>query len=261
MFVNPPDICFCGYGLDITEIKAAENEKTKLINELSHKNNDLMQFNYIVSHNLRGPISSLIGLSDLITLPSVSDEEKKKIIENIGISALKMDVLLKDLSILLSKSSTLNSQKEDIDIKKLILNITDALKDEILQSKTVIHFEIAEQATTIYSIKNYIESILYNLITNAIKYKSAERAPEIYIETKKENGQLILKIKDNGIGINIAMHGKHMFGLYKRFNLDTEGKGLGLHMTKTQVEALGGQISIESEVDKGTVVTVMLPLK
>ena len=97
-----------------------------------------------------------------------------------------------------------------------------------------------------------MESIVFNLISNAIKYRSSERPLFINIKAKKSSKGTIITISDNGIGINMEENGAYIFGLYKRFNYEVEGKGLGLHMTKAQVEALGGTITIESELNKGT---------
>jgi signal transduction histidine kinase len=249
-----------GYGIDVTALKNAEKEKTKLIEELNHKNNDMMQFNYIISHNLRGPVASIMGLSDLMNMPTISEEEKTNTIDHIRSSALKMDELLKDLSILLSSSSTLNNQKENIDIAAVIKSVTDTFETQIIHSNIIVKTSITEEAKIISSIKSYFESILYNLISNAIKYISPKRKPEILITTIKKGDNMIMTVEDNGIGIDLTKYGQSVFGLYKRFNVETDGKGLGLHMTKTQVETLGGAISIESELDKGTKFTVILPM-
>lgn len=249
-----------GYGINITELKNAEKEKTKLIAELNHKYNDMMQFNYIVSHNLRGPVASIIGLSDIMNMQKISEEEKTNTIGHIRNSALKLDELLKDLSILLSSSSTLNKLKESIDVSALIKSITGTIETQIIKSRAVVKTKISEDAKIISSIKSYFESILYNLISNAIKYRSSKRSPEILITAVKSDENIILTIEDNGIGIDLTKYGQYVFGLYKRFNLETEGKGLGLHMAKTQVETLGGAISIESELDKGTKFTIILPM-
>ncbi|MCX6295044.1 MAG: ATP-binding protein [Bacteroidetes bacterium] len=108
-------------------------------------------------------------------------------------------------------------------------------------------------------MKSYIESIFYNLISNAIKYRSNEGKHHIVISTKKEKNIFHFTISDNGKGIDLEKNGKYIFGLYKRFHSEVEGKGLGLHMVKTQVEALGGHISVESEVEKGTTFKITLP--
>ena len=267
MFVNASYISSNNEGIiyisaqNITKLKQTETEKEKLITELSDKYNELMQFNYIVSHNLRAPVANLLGLSNLITMPGHSEEDKLKIIEHIQQSANKMDDMIKDLNVILSSRSTINIKKEKVFIHTLNQSITSTLEKQIKETNCYIKTTISEDASELFTVKSYLESILYNLISNAIKYHSVERRPQIIISTKKVNNDFLISVSDNGIGIDMEKQGQYIFGLYKRFNLDVEGKGLGLHMTKTQVETLGGKISIESEVGKGTTFNITLPIK
>ena len=96
------------------------------------------------------------------------------------------------------------------------------------------------------------------MISNAIKYRSGKRNLIIKISAKKIDDKIIIRISDNGMGFDLKTNGAYVFGLYKRFNFEIEGKGLGLHMTKNQVEALGGSIKIESELDKGATFIITL---
>ena len=96
-------------------------------------------------------------------------------------------------------------------------------------------------------------------LINAIKYKSEHRPPMIRITSNTEGDYLILRVMDNGRGIDLNKQGEYVFGLYKRFHHDVEGKGLGLHMTKSQVETIGGTIEIESAVEQGTTFTIKIP--
>ncbi len=237
---------------DITEMKRKENDLKKLINELTNRNNEMMQFNYIVSHNLRAPIANIIGLSNLVNSENINQTDGKLILEHIKDSSLKMDEMIKDLSIVLNTRSNLNAKKEKTFFHYTIQSISKILEEQIAISKCRLTVNIDPLANEMFTIKSYIESILFNLISNAIKYRSVERPLLINIDIRKGNGKTLITISDNGIGINLAENGNYIFGLYKRFNYDVEGKGLGLHMTKAQVEALGGNIKIESEVNMGT---------
>lgn len=245
---------------DETERKKQEEQLKKTVKELNNRNNELMQFNYIVSHNLRSPIANLIGLSTLINTPDLKEKDKPKILDYIHQSALKMDDQIKDLNVVLSARSALNEIKERVSFPFLIESILNTLALQINESVIVIQTEIHPDAIEIFSIKSYLESILYNLISNAIKYKSSIRTPTLRIEIKKIGGAFEIKVSDNGIGIDLNLYGDYVFGLYKRFNLEIEGKGLGLHMTKNQVEALGGTITVESVLDKGTIFSITLPV-
>lgn len=254
---------------DITEskrsidlIKASESEKTRLLNELTRRFNELMQFNYIVSHNLRAPIANLIGLSEAFKLKGIDEKERLKIIGLIQYSVLKIDDLIQDLNIILATKSDLNSKKEIIDFASIMEAINSILERQILQSGAKIEFVDKSQGVSFYSIKSYMKSILYNLVSNSIKYKSANRPLEIEILIEpKGNDKMFISVKDNGMGIDLKLYGSEIFGLYKRFHIETEGKGLGLNMTKTQVEALGGKIEVKSELGQGTTFMIELPIE
>ena len=118
---------------------------------------------------------------------------------------------------------------------------------------------INDDATKIFSIISYVESILYNLLSNAIKYKSTNHKPKISISIFKKELLHYIVFTDNGIGIDMHRYGKDIFGLYKRFNFETEGKGLGLHMVKVQVQALGGKIDVSSTPGNGSCFNIILP--
>lgn len=246
-------------GRDITKLKQTELEREQLIKELSNKYNELMQFNYIVSHNLRSPVANILGLSNLFTMPGRTETEKIKIIEHMQQSANKMDSLIKDLNNILSSRSLINIKKEKVQIKPLLKSIMHSLEKQILESRVQFRIHINDNASGLFTVKTYLESIFYNLINNAIKYRAKERKPIIDINTKKIDNVLQITISDNGIGIDMKKHGQYLFGLYKRFYLEVEGKGLGLHMVKTQIETLGGAISVESEINKGTSFTITFP--
>lgn len=250
-----------GISIDISERKKSEDILKKTLEELNNRYNELMQFNYIVSHNLRAPVANIIGLSGLLEMAEINDAEKANIIRHISQSTLKMDELIKDLSQILSSRSALNAQKDSVSIPAIIYSICETLEKEIIQSGINIKTSFGEGAREIFSIKGYLESIIYNLISNALKYRSVTEPPEVLISTELQQNMLVLKVADNGIGIDLNKHGEYMFGLYKRFHFEKEGKGLGLHMTKVQVESLGGTIAVESTLDKGTEFCIKLPIQ
>ena len=251
---------------DITEekiilerLKNSEAEKSKLLDELTNKYNEQMQFNYIVSHNLRSPIANIIGLTQVLNYPLLKEEEKRTYIEGISNAAVKMNNLVKDLNKILSMSSQLNEKIEECSIKAVVDNAINVLEKQVSQAGASVNVYVAREAENINTIKSYFESIIYNLISNGLKYKSKQRKPRIDINVNKSNGITYILVSDNGMGINMEKDGKNLFGLYKRFNFDVEGKGLGLHMTKIQVEAMGGEISVDSQVEVGSTFKIRLP--
>ncbi|PWG78665.1 sensor histidine kinase [Pararcticibacter amylolyticus] len=244
---------------DMTEIKQHILEREELLREINNKYTDLMQFNYIVSHNLRSPVANILGMSSLFSM-ELAEDERKQIFQYISESAESIDAVIKDLNRILSVKSVLNEKKEPLCLSTIIDKVANDLFWPIKESGAEITMQIATEADAIFSIKGYIHSVFHNLISNALKYKSDLRVPEIRITAEKDGEYCLIRVSDNGIGIDLEKYGNQIFGLYKRFTMGPEGRGLGLHMTKAQIESLGGSIDVDSEVGKGTTFTISLPL-
>ncbi len=248
---------FCS-ARDVSKRKDVMQEREKLIKELNDKYNELTQFNYIVSHNLRSPVAGIMGACHLLKM-SLSESELKETHSFIEQSAEKLDTLLKDLNLILSTKSKINERYETFSITEMLDDIQHLLKPEIERSGAAIHIDVTPRAEQLNSIKSYIQSCLFNLVTNAIKYRHPSRPLKIYIKVWKEYQTTYFRVSDNGIGINLQQHGKEIFGLYKRFNDTAEGRGLGLHMTKVQITSLGGTITVESKLGVGSTFTLSYP--
>ena len=240
---------------DVTEERKQEKEKEQLIRELTQNNKDLKQFSYITSHNLRAPLSNLIGLLNLIEDIPINDSELLEIINGFKKSTHLLNETINDLVKIIVIKDKISIQKENVTINEVVEHVFSQLKFQIEQSKPILKLNF-DEADIIYTNKAYLESILINLLTNSIKYKSETKKLKISITKKKTNNSTILKFKDNGIGIDLKRNSEHIFGLYQRFHDYPDSKGLGLYLVKSQIESLGGTIAIESEVNKGTEFTL-----
>ena len=127
-----------------------------------------------------------------------------------------------------------------------------------MKSKKVTLINEVPDSASVRAIPSYMESIIMNFITNSIKYKHPDRDPIIKITSTKNNGYIVISIKDNGIGIDLKKYGDKLFGMYKTFHKNPDAKGIGLYITKNQVEAMNGKIITCSEVDKGTTFNIYL---
>lgn len=239
----------------ITERKRLEKERERLLSELTQKYNALRQFNYIVSHNLRVPIANIIGLSGLLKSENAIDTE---LIEMVHKSAESMDMIINDLTKLLAVRTPINESLEEVSLSGMLSSVKNTLATQINSTGAVIKEHISPNAEYVYTFKAYFQSIIYNLLSNAIKYHKVDMPPLIDVKARREKDTFILSIKDNGVGMDLDAIGNKLFGLYKRFDLTREGRGVGLHFTKTQVETLGGQITVKSKPDLGTVFTITL---
>lgn len=257
-----------GFITDITReraeniaVKALEKQHQGLINELNVKYNELMQFNYIVSHNLRSPIANIIGLTEIIKFHYQDQaSETGELVNFIADAAQSIDTIIQDLNLVLSSRKPMNEKFENIEIEEIITSVKNNLKTQVKESGATFQLDIAPEVASIKSIKSYIQSIFYNLVSNAIKYKKDDAAPVLTINARKNDDQLVIRVSDNGLGMDLKAVGDKLFGLYKKFNFDKEGRGLGLHMTKTQIESLGGRIAVESQVGEGTAFTIYIPV-
>jgi signal transduction histidine kinase len=240
------------------ELKAEVNLQTldlKNANqELIEQNNQLEQFAFIAAHNLRAPLARIMGLAHILEM--VSDpEERETIMRKLSSSTRDLDNVIKDLNAILEiRKHTGNLMHVDLGLALDLVNKT--LEKEYEDTNATLRVEFGVQR--VYGVAAYVESILYNLITNAIKYRHPDRKPEISIKTSLEKDFVCIRVSDNGLGIDLAKHKSSMFSLYKRFHLHMEGKGLGLYLVKTQAVAMGGAVDVESEPEKGTTFFVYL---
>ena len=149
-----------------------------------------------------------------------------------------------------------NKVKSKINFQSIYNKAIANLEFYVRESKPKINVDFSEAPTIEYS-KIYLESILQNLLSNALKYSSPHRQPLISVKTSIVSNKIQLVVSDNGLGIDLSKHGSKIFGLNKVFHKHLEAKGVGLFITKAQVDSMGGQISVESKVDKGTTFTII----
>lgn len=240
---------------DITDEKKLETEKEHLIRELTQNNKDLKQFSYITSHNLRAPLSNLIGLLNLTEDIPVENEELQEILAGFTKSTHLLNETINDLVKVIIIKDNPSMQKEEVSLKEVFENVFSQLSFQIELHKPIIKLKF-DKLPQLITNKAYIESILLNLLTNSIKYKSENRKLKISITAEQVDNKAILTFKDNGIGIDLERNRDKIFGLYQRFHNYPDSKGLGLYLVKSQVETMGGTISIDSEVNKGTTFTI-----
>lgn len=241
---------------DITEEKKLEKEKEILIRELTQNNKDLKQFSYITSHNLRAPLSNLTGLLNLIDDFSIEDEELKEILAGFKLSTHLLNETINDLAKVITIKDSTSIQNEELQIRNIFKNILSQLHIQLENIKPQLNINYGN-VSKIHTNKTYFESIFINLLTNSLKYRSRNRDLIIdIIITEEENDTITIHFKDNGIGIDLERNKNKIFGLYQRFHDYPDSKGLGLFLVKSQIETMGGTISIQSEIEKGTEFTL-----
>ncbi|MEK6480540.1 ATP-binding protein [Catalinimonas sp. 4WD22] len=225
--------------------------------ELIERVKKMEQYAFIVSHNLRSPVAQILGLSSLYKYTD-DPQQIKEILSYISQSTEKLDVILKDLNQILVIENEGQKPITSFRLEDCIQDVILSLKDEIESNNVQIQLDL--EVNTIESVQAYLSSIFYNLLSNAIKYSNPEKNAVVYISTCFKNQHVVIEISDNGIGIDMQKYGSDLFSLYRRFHTHVEGRGLGLYLTKIQIENLGGGIDVKSELNHGTTFYIYLPL-
>ncbi|NDK55367.1 PAS domain S-box protein [Pontibacter fetidus] len=242
---------------DISDRKFAEEKLLQMNENLVMQNRDLEQFTYIVSHNLRAPIANMMGLTRILPKLDISTPSYNTAIANLDKSALRLDAVISDLSKILSIKSPDNAEKtETINLQEITTEVVHSLQESFSAINATINLQVPD-SLQLNAKRAYLYSIIHNLMTNAIKYRSEERALQVQVEVALKPEGILLQIQDNGLGMDMEAVRPHIFKLYKRFHVHTEGKGLGLYLVKSQVEAMGGTIEVESAKGTGSVFRIL----
>lgn len=245
-----------GFIIDISESKQAELKEKQITADLIQRNKDLEQFAYIISHNLRAPVANIVGISNILAEYDLEKAEKFQFIDDLITSVKKLDDVILDLNRILDIRREINENKEVISLPKTVEQIVFSFGNFLPEKNINIQYNFAE-IEEVVTLKSYIYSIFYNLISNSVKFRHPQHPLIVKIDTHKLLDKVVMRFEDNGIGIDMEKNSRHLFGLYKRFHPEyAEGKGIGLYMVKTQVEALGGKITANSTVNKGTVIDI-----
>ncbi|MBC3538238.1 PAS domain S-box protein [Rufibacter sediminis] len=245
---------------DITELKTSEMELSKLTKDLYRQNSDLQQFTYIVSHNLRAPVANMIGLTDLLNTARKDSETFDTSLTYLRQVVFQLDTVLKDMNTILSiRNNSDGLQREAVDLNVIIRQVLASFAEALQISGANVTVDI-EEGQAVLAIKAYVYSIFYNLVSNALKYRSTSRPLQIRVKclVNSEAGTL-LSFSDNGTGFDLEKARKYVFKMYKRFHGTQEGRGLGLYLIKNHLDTMGGHIDVSSRPGKGTRFLIYLP--
>jgi two-component system phosphate regulon sensor histidine kinase PhoR len=236
-------------GVVITFIDITDRINDK--NDIERLNADHETFIYSVSHDFRGPLTNMVLLIEL--LKSASDtnvnEEVSRLITMMGKSAGDMKTMINELTDITKIETSLRDYADPVDIESILEDVKFTLKDKIYQSHAKITTNI--MVTELMFSRKNLRSILYNLISNAIKFAAPSRTPEILVKTEKLDGYTLLSVKDNGVGIEDNKQ-KEIFSKFTRLRSNVEGTGVGLYIVSKMINNHGGKIEVESKMDQGT---------
>lgn len=236
---------------DIDDLKRKEIHLKKTSDVITSQNSRLFNFAHIVSHNLRSHSSNLSLIIQFIE--EVDDvEEKMDLFKNVKEISKSLNTTIEHLNEVVTIQTNINQKFETVSFKKTLNQVKTSIGNIIKSSGASIEDDFSDVEEIRY-IHAYLESIILNLLTNAIKYKHTERKPSISLRTYRDsNNKIVLEVRDNGVGIDLDKFGDKLFGMYKTFHYNEDAVGIGLFITKNQIESLDGKIEVESEVNIGT---------
>jgi len=238
-----------GIHLDVTEQKRLQDEQQLLLTLTQKQNERLKNFAHIVSHNLRSHTINIKSLNELIMdlKPELKELDLAKYLTQATNNLLETIERLSEVAIL---NTNEQKQLEKIDLSDAVVKAIHNVKALAITSKVKIINELKGNEMVL-GIPAYIDSVALNFLTNAIKYRSEKRKGFVKLSCGVEKNYLVLQVEDNGLGIDLKRHGHKLFGMYKTFHKHPDSRGIGLFITKNQVEAMGGRVEVQSEIDKG----------
>ncbi len=236
------------------QIKEQNGRLTAIAQSLTRKNEQLEEFTQIVSHNLRSPAGNLVSLAQM--MENAAPEELPEMIRLLQQASRSLISSLNELNEILKIKQNRDIQRQHLDFQSEFDRVRVMLVAQINESRANIRADF-HGAPTIEFPRVYLESILLNLLSNALRYQHPKRVPVIDVITAEHQGVTSLTVKDNGLGIDLSRYGHQVFKLHKTFHTNPESRGVGLFLVRNQVETMGGEISVQSTPGEGSTFTVL----
>lgn len=240
-----------GIMIDITESKKVESDLQESFRLVSDQNKRMLNFSHLVSHNLRSHTSNIQSIINLIEITSNTDEQQE-LFGMLKIVSIDLDETIYKLHEMINVQNTANIILKKTNLKQHIEKAIFTLENIVFLNKAEIENKVSHKINIMFN-PAYLDNILINLLLNSIKFKHPERNPKIIIDTEEDEDFIILIINDNGIGIDMHKNGEKIFGLFQALHNNKASRQFGLFMSKSQIETMKGKISVESELDKGSV--------
>lgn len=240
---------------NITHKKKQEEDRNRMLADLTKINNELKQLTYATSHDLRSPVNNLLSVFSLLDTSKIEDDETLTFIDILRDATENLKKRLNNYVDTLIQKNDLNVHIEELSLSDCLHTVKQSLSSLIEDSRTTIHadFSVAEK---VKFNRAYMESVFLNLISNSIKYARTDCFPSITIKSHQVDGKSTLIFADNGIGFDMEKVKDRIFGFHQTFHNNSDSKGIGLYLVYNHITSLGGQIAIDSRVNEGTTFTI-----
>ena len=242
--------------LDITDRIEDKKKLETLVEVTKSQNESLMNFAHIVSHNLRSHSTNMTMLAKFL-LQEEDEKELKNINQMISDAAESLSETITHLNDVVQVKTGGLENLQSTSVLNTIEHIKKSIGGLLEEQDAIIKIDV-NKSHFVNVVPAYLESIFLNILTNALKYSSIDRTPIIEIKSELKKETVLIIFKDNGQGIDLKRHGDKIFGMYKTFHNHKDARGIGLFITKNQIEAMSGSIKIESVVDQGTTIFIEL---
>jgi len=239
---------------------ATRNQELSITNQqLARTNADLDNFVYAASHDLKQPVNNLRGLfEELRRSATFHDPDEAQVLRLIDDSLQGLHTTITDLAAVVQEQRQPEESTEPVAVADILTEVLQVLRPQILKHEARIDTDVADLPQVQY-VRSNLRTILLNLLANAIKYRHPARPPHVLIRTRLLDGQPVLEVQDNGLGINLERHGDKLFQLFRRFHPQASaGTGVGLYLVNRLVQSHGGRIEVESTEGEGTLFRVWL---
>lgn len=247
---------FLGIATDISELKQTQASLLSSMEHITYQNQKLLDFTYIASHNLKTHTRNINMLLQLMDSKEKA-EDKKEISDMVKSQARSLYDTIQSLNEIIQTYHNPSAEVRTIQINEYVFKVIDLLQVDLDKVDACIDINVSNDVTINYN-PVYFESVLFNLISNAIKYRNSKRKLNISISLSIVKNKPILQVKDNGMGIDLDKYGSKLFGLFKTFHNNKDARGVGLYITKSHIESMGGSIHVTSVPDQGTTFTIHL---
>ncbi|GAA4013597.1 PAS domain-containing protein [Hymenobacter fastidiosus] len=249
-----------GTNTDVTEAQRVEQQLKQQNAELLRINEDLDNFVYTASHDLKQPINNMAGIFEELTRTAFFRDP-----DAIKLTAMFERALQQIYSTIYNLSELVQVQKlrhelptEVLTLELLTQEVVASIGEQLSAMRAVVTTDFTA-APSVAFVRPNLQSVLYNLISNALKYAAPTRPPAIHVRSYREDEFVVVAVQDNGVGIDLERYGSQLFQMFRRFHDHVPGSGMGLYLVNRVVQSYGGRVDVESVVGQGTTFRVYIP--